>query len=92
MSSRQLDTERRTLFLTLGGYSSVPETYPLDLASEFSYCLEPESDSPLLDSQPRPGCPACGVSFSCLLGARFVGTLALLLEGLTDVLPDTQLE
>eukprot|EP00961_Rhodomonas_salina_P286543 3871877-Rhodomonas_salina.1 len=50
MQTRQLDTEKRTLFLTLGGYHSVPETYPLDLASEFSDCSEPESVSSSLDS------------------------------------------
>eukprot|EP00961_Rhodomonas_salina_P206901 2793205-Rhodomonas_salina.1 len=50
MPSRQLDSERRTLFLALGGYRSFPETYPLDSASEFSDCSEPESDSSSLDS------------------------------------------
>eukprot|EP00961_Rhodomonas_salina_P030754 413668-Rhodomonas_salina.1 len=50
MSSRQLDTERRTLFLALGGYRSVPETYPLDSVSEFSDCSEPDSSSLSLDS------------------------------------------
>eukprot|EP00961_Rhodomonas_salina_P054138 726877-Rhodomonas_salina.1 len=50
MPSRQLDSERRTLFLTLGKYHSVLQTYPLDSASQFSDCLELESDSSSLDS------------------------------------------
>eukprot|EP00961_Rhodomonas_salina_P101014 1359352-Rhodomonas_salina.1 len=50
MPSRQLYSERRTLFLALEGYHSVPETYPLDSASEFSDCSELESDSSSLDS------------------------------------------
>eukprot|EP00961_Rhodomonas_salina_P242366 3273802-Rhodomonas_salina.1 len=66
MSSRQLDTKRRTLFLTLGG--------PQSFQTAQSQNLSPPSSTPSCwrlriplspPQQPSPGCQACGVSSSC---------------------------